>query len=173
MRCVALLRNVNQGQRGHPSTIDILAGFADAGCPDAITFRSNGTVLFESRSPRKVLDAATQAIAARSGVGRDIFWVPFDTVVSVVEAHGGADEPRRREFTLHGGGTIDLEDPDVEAEADRNRCRIVDAGSGWALVRNDVEGEGHATPLLESLTSGPATSRGLPTLVRLIDRFGS
>ena len=38
MRCVAFLRNVNQGQRGHPSTADIVAGFADAGCHDAEKF---------------------------------------------------------------------------------------------------------------------------------------
>ena len=44
MRCVAFLRNVNQGQRGHPSTADIIAGFADAGCPDVELFQSNGTV---------------------------------------------------------------------------------------------------------------------------------
>lgn len=30
MRCVALMRNVNQGQRGHPSTADVVGGFADA-----------------------------------------------------------------------------------------------------------------------------------------------
>ncbi|MCR2763794.1 hypothetical protein NQ152_09770 [Microbacterium sp. zg.B48] len=42
------MRNVNQGQRGHPSTDAILAGFADAGCPDAVTFQSNGTILFDA-----------------------------------------------------------------------------------------------------------------------------
>lgn len=171
MRCVALLRNVNQGQRGHPSPSDILAGFADAGCPDAVTFQSNGTVLVESRCPRKVVQAASEAIAARSGAERDIFWVSLHTVIAVVEKHRGTQDPRRHEFTLHDGGTIDLDDPEVEAEADRNRCAIVDAGSGWALVRSDVEGEEHATPVLERLTGGRATSRGLPTLVRLIDRF--
>ena len=167
------MRNVNQGQRGHPSTDDILAGFADAGCPDAVTFQSNGTVLFDSRSPEEVVDAAAEAIAARSGAEREILWISLSKVVAVVEKHRGAREPRRLEFTLHGGGAIDLDDPDVEAEADRNRCQIVDAGSGWALVRNNVAGEGHATPALESLTGARATSRGLPTLVRLIDRFVS
>ena len=167
------MRNVNQGQRGHPSTDDILAGFADAGCPDAVTFQSNGTVLFDSRSPEEVVDAAAEAIAARSGAEREILWISLSNVVAVVEKHRGAREPRRLEFTLYGGGTIDLDDPDVEAEADRNRCQIVDAGSGWALVRNNVAGEGHATPALESLTGARATSRGLPTLVRLIDRFVS
>lgn len=173
MRCVAFMRNVNQGQRGHPSTNDILAGFADAGCPEARTFQSNGTVLFDSPSPAKLVDAAAEAIGARSGHERDIFWISLAEMHAVVDTHGGVGEPRRFEFTLHGGGTIDLDDPAVDAEARRNRCEIVDAGSGWALVHNAVAGEGHATPVLESLTGGRATSRGLPTLIRLVDRFGA
>jgi hypothetical protein len=39
-------------------------------------------------------------------------------------------------------------------------------------VRNDVDGEGHATPVLERLTGRRATSRGLPTIIRLVARFG-
>ena len=55
----------------------------------------------------------------------------------------------------------------------RARCEIVDAGPGWALVRNDVDGQGNATPVLERLTGDRATSRGLPTILRLVARFGS
>ncbi|MFM2354033.1 MAG: hypothetical protein RLZZ608_1439, partial [Actinomycetota bacterium] len=33
---VALLRNVNVGQRGHPSSDDLLRAFAAAGAPDAL-----------------------------------------------------------------------------------------------------------------------------------------
>lgn len=52
-------------------------------------------------------------------------------------------------------------------------CTLVDAGPGWTLVHNDVDGQGNATPMLERLTGGRATSRGLPTLVRLVARFGT
>jgi uncharacterized protein (DUF1697 family) len=167
------MRNVNQGQRGHPSTDDILAGFADAGCRDAVTFQSNGTVLVEADDPDELVDAASAAIAARSGHERDIFWISLDDLTAVAEKHRGVRDPRRFEFTLHGGGTIDIDDRDVVAEAHRHRCEIIDSGRAWALVRNKVEGEGHATPVLERLTGGLATSRGLPTILRLVDRFGS
>lgn len=166
------MRNVNQGQRGHPSTDDILAGFADAGCPDVVTFRSNGTILFDSRSPRKTVDTAAAAIASRSGHPRDILWIPLKEVRAVVEKHGGTSEPRRFEFTVHGAGPIDREDPEVAAEAERNRCEIVDTGARWVLVRNSIPGEGHATPTVERITGRRATSRGLPTMVRLVERFG-
>ena len=67
MRCVAFMRNVNQGQRGHPSTADIVSGFADAGCPDVEMFQSNGTILFSSAAPARVVESAAVAIASRSG----------------------------------------------------------------------------------------------------------
>ena len=171
MRCVAFLRNVNQGQRGHPSTADIMAAFADAGCLDAVPFQSNGTVVFEADDPPAVAETVVASIAARSGLDRDVFWIPFDDLVAVVDAHGTVPDPRQHEFTLHSGGTIDPADPEVVSEAAVRRCEIVDAGAGWALTRTQREGEGHATPTVEQLVGERASSRGLPTLVRLVDRF--
>ena len=172
MRCVAFMRNVNQGQRGHPATADILAGFADAGCPDIQTFQSNGTIVFDSGEPAAVVAQAADAIAVRSGYERDILWIPLSQAAAVVDQHGATPEPRRFEFTLHRGAIIDPLDARVVSRAREHRCSIVDAGRGWALVRNEIEGEGHATPLLESLTGSRATSRGLPTMIRLVSRFG-
>ena len=172
MRCVAFMRNVNQGQRGHPATADILGGFADAGCPDIQTFQSNGTIVFDSGEPAAVVAQAADAIAVRSGYERDILWIPLSQAAAVVDQHGATPEPRRFEFTLHRGAIIDPLDARVVSRAREHRCSIVDAGRGWALVRNEIEGEGHATPLLESLTGSRATSRGLPTMIRLVSRFG-
>ncbi|NYE19425.1 DUF1697 domain-containing protein [Microbacterium immunditiarum] len=171
MRCVAFMRNVNQGQHGHPSSDDIRAGFADAGCPDAVTFQSNGTILFESDAAAKVIAKAEASIAARSGYAREIYWTPLDTLVEVASRYGAVRDPRRFEFALHGGGTIDTNDADATAEADRNRCELVDSGRGWALVRNKIEGEGHATPTIESITGTRASARGLPTVERFVARF--
>jgi hypothetical protein len=171
MRCVAFLRNVNQGQRGHPSTADILAGFADAGCPDAVPFQSNGTVLFDAEHPADALETVVASIAAHSGLERDGFWLLLAEIVRVVDVHGASPAPRRYEFTVHGGGTIDTAEPAVVESAAFRRCEIVDSGAGWTLTRNQRDGEGNATPVIEQVTGGPASSRGLPTLVRLVDRF--
>ncbi|MFB7884463.1 DUF1697 domain-containing protein [Microbacterium sp. NPDC056057] len=172
MRCVAFMRNLNQGQRGHPSTADIVAGFADAGCREVQTFQSNGTILFDSDEPTEVVESAEEAIAARSGHERDILWIPFADLVAIVDEHGAAHDSRGYEFTLHRGGAVDVHAPDAISLQTRARCEIVDAGPGWALVRNDVDGQGNATPVLERLTGDRATSRGLPTILRLVTRFG-
>lgn len=166
------MRNVNQGQRGHPSTSDIVAGFADGGCPRVQTFQSNGTILFDSDEPASVVEQAMDAVAARSGHERQILWIPLSELAAIVDEYGATPEPRRFELTLHSGAIIDPDDAEVISRATDHRCSIVDAGEGWALVRNQVEGEGHATPVLESLTGRPATSRGLPTVIRLVSRFG-
>ena len=65
---VAFLRNVNQGQRGHPSTDDILAAFADAGVDDALAFQTNGTIVFTCDDPQTTVEAAQGSLFARSGV---------------------------------------------------------------------------------------------------------
>jgi uncharacterized protein (DUF1697 family) len=170
MRCVAFLRNVNQGQRGHPSTADIMAAFENAGCLNPLPFQSNGTVVFQADDPAAVTDAVSAWIAEHAGLEREVFWIPFDDLVAVVEAHSTASHPHRHEFTLHGGGAI-VVDPEVRREAAHRRCEIVDTGPGWALTRNERDSDGNATPVIERLTGGPASSRGLPTIVRLVDRF--
>jgi uncharacterized protein (DUF1697 family) len=172
MRGVGFMRNVNQGQRGHPSTADIGAGFADAGCPDVRTFQSNGTILFDSEEPTEAVATAAEAIAVRSGHERDILWIPLAALVAIVDEHGATPEPHRHEFTLYRGGTVDAQAADAISLTARARCAIVDAGPGWTLVRNDVDGQGSATPVIEHLTGDRATSRGLPTLIRLVARFG-
>lgn len=173
MRHIAFLRNVNQGQRGHPSTADILAAFADAGARDAMAFQSNGTVVFAAEEPHAVMDDAMAALSARSGLERVGFWMAMPDVIGLVEAHTDEPDAARRELTLHSGGTIDRQDPHVRSVAAHRRCEIVDAGFGWIVSVNERDRESHATPVAETLTGGPATSRGLPTLVRLIDRFAA
>jgi uncharacterized protein (DUF1697 family) len=171
VRHIAFVRNVNQGQRGHPSAADILAAFADAGAEGAAGFQSNGTVVFTADDPHTVMQDAMAALSARSGLERDAFWMPLPDAVAVAEAHGTKPDASRRELTLHNGGVIDRHDPAVQSIAEPRRCKIVDAGIGWIVSVNERDRESNATPVAEMLTGGPATSRGLPTLVRLIDRF--
>jgi uncharacterized protein (DUF1697 family) len=170
VRSVAFLRNVNQGQRGHPSTTEIADAFAAAGADEIELFQSNGTVLFAADDPEVVLDRAVAALAAASGHEREAYGMPLAELARIVDAHAAAVDAGRRELTLHGGGTIDLDAPDVVAQAARVRCVIVDAGPGWIVSTNERDRESNATPLAQRLTGTPATSRGLPTLVRLVDR---
>ena len=168
---LVLFRNVNQGQRGQPSTSDLLDALADAGCAGAVAFQSNGTVVVDGAEPERVLVDAASSLTARTGVDQEVLIIPFDQVVTLVETHALSADAVHRELTLHRAGVIDVDDPAVVAEAARRRCRIVESGPGWAISTNERDRESNATPAVERITAGPATSRGLPTLVRLVDRF--
>jgi uncharacterized protein (DUF1697 family) len=168
---VAFIRNVNQGQGGHPSTADLVGAFVDAGCPDAVAFQSNGTIVFETDDPDAAIADALAALEARSGIAREGFGMPLSDLARIVEAHAGEPEGHRRELTLHTGGVIAASDPDVMREAAHRRCRVVDAGPGWAVLLNERDRESNGTPVVERLTGARATSRGIPTLTRLVDRF--
>lgn len=171
MQHVAFFRNVNQGQRGQPSTADLVGAFADAGCPDAVSFQSNGTLVFATTEPEAVIEDAVVALANRTGFQREGFGMPLPALARIVDAHAAKADARRREVTLHKGDIVDPSDPDVVREAAHRRCTVVDSGPGWAVLLNERNQESSGTPVVERLTGARATSRGIPTLVRLVDRF--
>lgn len=167
MRQVAFVRNLNQGQRGHVSTAELLAAFRAAGCEDPHAFRSNGTVVFGG-DPGSAADAVG-VLAARTGVGREVFVVALGQLVDIVSDHADTPDAHRRELTLHAPVTI-ADDERTAREAARRRCRVLQTGPGWAVLVNERERESNATPVLERITGAPASSRGIPTLAGLVDR---
>lgn len=169
MRCVAFLRNVNQGQSGHPSTDDLVSALADAGCPGAMPFQSNGTVVFECDDPDGVADDVVSALASR-GHDRACFVLPLEVLSDIAEPFADAPDVDRTELTLHASVSLDLDDPQVAATAAHRRCRIVAAGEGWTVSVNERPRESNATPVIERLTDAPATSRSLNTVLGLVDR---
>ena len=99
--------------------------------------------------------------------------MPLPALARIVDAHAGEPDARRRELTLHAGDLIDPADPDVVREAAHRRCMVVDSGPGWAVLLNERDQESNGTPVIERLTGARATSRGIPTLMRLVDRFAA
>jgi uncharacterized protein (DUF1697 family) len=168
MRHVAFVRNLNQGQRGQVTTADLVEAFEEAGCHDPAPFQSNGTVVFDGDAD-SAQDAAL-VLAARAGVAREIFTLTLDEVGAIVTDHAPAPDAARRELTLHAGKQIPV-DTAAQAEAGRRRCVLLDAGEGCTVALNERDRESNATPVLERLTGAPATSRGILTLERLIERF--
>lgn len=168
MRRVAFIRNLNQGQRGHVSTTDLVAAFVEAGCRDPAPFQANGTVVFTGEPARA--DDALQLLAARTGVHREVYTRELDELYDIIAAHRDEPDAARRELTLHDGGTIEIDEVS-RREAAHRRCRLLESGPGWVVTLNERDRESHATPVVERLTGRPATSRGLPTLSRVIARF--
>lgn len=168
---VAFLRNVNQGQVGHPTTSDIRDAFAAAGHPDAVTFQSNGTVIFESEDPDSVADTVITTLSSRAGIERDCFSIPLADIAEIVDVHAPAPDIAHRELTLHHAGTIDITDEAVRRTAADLECTIIDADDGWIVTLNHRDRGGNGTRIAEVITGDLASSRGLPTLIRLVNRF--
>ena len=170
---VALLRSVNVGQRGHPSADDLLSAFAAAGAPDALSFQSNGTIVFTARAAEAdgVAQDAVAALARAAGHEREVFTASLASLRPLVDEHGSAPDARRRELTLHGGPALE---PDSVAllEAERRaHCTMLDSAPGWVVTLNLRDRQSNGTPLVEHVLGIPATSRGLPTLVRLFEKL--
>ncbi len=166
---VALWRNVNVSQRGHPSTADLLAAFAAAGAPDAVSVQSNGTIVFSAR-PADVdamLEDAAAALARDAGHARELFAIPLDTLRPVVDEHGSALDAPRRELTLHGGGVLPPDAPALLEAEGRGHCTVIDAGPGWVVTLNHRDRQSNGTPVVEHVLGVPATSRSFATLARV------
>jgi len=155
MTSVAFFRNLNQGQRGNPTTAALLEALGAAGARDLRPVRGNGTVLFTSADPEATAAAARASLA------------PWDDVVFVRESAwlaellGAAMPDDRTEITLF--------DPSVTAPPQRGkRCEIVSSGPGYAVVLNDSARQSDGTPTVERMLGVPATSRGVPTLRRVV-----
>ena len=76
------------------------------------------------------------------------------------------------ELTLFPAGHVIADDDTLAREAGRRRCAAIELGPGFAVVMNDNDRESNGTPTVQAVLGVPATSRGLRTLVRLVDRFG-
>ncbi|GAA1467237.1 DUF1697 domain-containing protein [Microbacterium thalassium] len=169
---IAFFRNLNQGQRGHPRTADLIAAFAAAGVGDAVPVRSNGTVVFDADDPVGVLADVAAELGVRGLFDDVILTRPLAFVEEVVGRYGALADAGRWELTLFDAAGSPADEAAVDAQARRRRCEVVARGPGWAVVRNDADRQSNGTPALEAVLGVPATSRGLPTLTRIVERFG-
>lgn len=170
---VAFFRNVNQGQRGMPRTDDLLDAFRDAGVPDAAAFQSNGTVVFTTPDSAATITDVRSSLMARGFFIGEIYTRPVQFIRDIVARYRENVDIGRYELTLFPDREVIVDEARMAKEARRRRCEIVDHGPGWAVVSNDGERQSNGTPTIEAALAVPATSRGFPTLERLVDRFGS
>lgn len=139
-----------------------------AGATDARPFQSNGTLVFSAAEPEAVIAALPGVLVRMSGLEREAFAVPLPLLREIVAAHEGKADIAHRELTLHAGSIADADPARLASLTALGRCAVVDSGPGWTVMLNERPRESNATRVLERLTGQPATSRGLPTLVRLL-----
>ena len=160
MTSVAFFRNLNQGQRGHPSTAQIVEAFQSNGAVDVRPVRSNGTVVFDAADPERCLAQTLDRLEARCGwegvaFSRDGDWLadraaelPAGVVPALVELSlFSARHELTSPLPMRGKG-----------------CSVVAAGHGYAITVNDSPGTSQATPTLERALATPVTSRTASTV---------
>ncbi len=163
---VAFFRNLNLGQsRSHsPTRPQLLDAFAQAGATSAISFQTNGTVIFESgrRSPQRVTDRAVAQLTPACGyddqaIARTVGWLRELDLGEV---------PDHAEVSFFDGP-----DPFPEAlpwRPARGGVTVIRADHLHAVSVDDVERSSGATWVLEERLGVPVTSRGVPTMRRLL-----
>lgn len=173
MQQVAFFRNVNQGQRGHVTTAELLDALNLVGVHDAVAFQSNGTVVFSAPAsdPSSIVAGARQMLADRGVFDDVVIARPLAFIAQIVAAHAGEADGHRRELTLFDDAQRLGDASLVALEATKRRCEVVADGDGWAVVHNERDRQSNGTPTIEAILGTPATSRGLPTLARLLARF--
>jgi uncharacterized protein (DUF1697 family) len=176
MMHVFFVRNVNLGQRGQPSTADLLDAFAATGAVDAVSVQSNGTVVVASSGPSALAEAVEDALEAATGIRREVCALPLTVIGAIVDEHADRLDASRRELTVTAGPAIATDSEAAGESQRRGGCRVVAAGehegTAWAVVLNDAERQSNGTPVVERIMGTPATSRSLGTLRRVVDRFG-
>lgn len=157
---VAFLRNLNQGQRGNPTTAQLVVAFGAAGASQVRPVRGNGTVVLSAADPQACTDAAVSALAASSPWHDVGFALDVEVLAGALVAV--PEDDARWEFSALGAGPLPT--PPLVGR----RCEVVAAGPGWAVSRNERDRESFATPTLERALGRPVTSRGVATVRRAL-----
>jgi len=165
---VAFFRNLNLGQRGSPTTRQVLQAFAEAGATEASSVRVNGTVIFCSSSPAHTRDRACSWLIRHSDWSdiapvRPAGWVrdladhlaSVDGNVEVSFYDGRHDFPEALPWRPESG-----------------RLTVVRADRRHAIAVNDEPRTSYATPVLERLLGLRVTSRGAATVLAVAQRLG-
>jgi uncharacterized protein (DUF1697 family) len=165
---VAFFRNLNQGQRNSPSTSQLIAAFEGIGARSVVPFQSNGTVVFDAPDPQECTNAAVERLAADSRWDDVAFVRDRDWLAALLATQPtGEPESGRTELSLFDptcslAGGLPLRG---------TRCTVVSYGPGFAITVNERDRESNATATLERALGTPVTSRGMPTLSRLVERL--
>ena len=162
---VAFFRNLNLGQRRSrsPTRPELLDAFAQAGAATAVSFQTNGTVIFAlgRRSPQRVAERAVALLTQVCGYDDMVATRP----IAWVRGLDLDDLPSHAEVSLFDGP-----DPFPEPlpwEPPGRGLIVIRADSRHAVSVDDPAGSSGATWVLEDRLGVKVTSRGVPTMRRL------
>lgn len=173
---LALVRAVNLGQRGQPSAEQVLEAFRRAGADQAVSVRSNGTIVFAAETldtpdaARELAERAMAELAQLMVRDLEVFTMPLPMLLPIVAEHGAAVDAERRELTLFDAERFAPDPLALAAAEHRAQCTVLEHGVGWLVALNHRPGQSNGTPLAEHLLGVSATSRALSTLSMAVER---
>lgn len=179
MRFVAFIRNVNLGQPKSPTRGQLEDAFLQAGASTAVSFLSNGTLIFsisDDHVPQRIANRACKSLQHVCGMNQPVFVCSLQHLKDLV-----AEDPFSHiNHSDISGRAISFFDPTIETrpaapiESKRKDCFIFRIGAGEALsVIREVNGKtGYPTPVLENILNSPVTTRNWTTILRLINKHG-
>ncbi len=167
MQAVAFFRNLNLGQPRSPRREELVDAFESAGAHAVASYRSNGTVLFESGAPVRTARLVVERLAAVCGY-RDVVVVRRERWMREhAEAWSAAGDGA--EVTLFDA-RIDFPEP-LPWRPSFAKVTVVAADRTFALCVNHVPRTSVGTPVIERLLGIPATSRSTGTMLGVVDRL--
>lgn len=179
MRFVAFLRNVNLGQPKSPTRAQLENAFLQAGASNAISFLTNGTLIYSvarRRLARPTANRARQALQQVCSLTEPIFICSFQHLVELVAENPFSDFKPSTTIRY----AISFFDSETEIrvplpiESKRKDCLIfrTNAGEAFSIVRKINGKEGYPTPVLESVLNSPVTTRSWTTILRMVKKHG-
>ena len=179
MKFVAFLRNVNLGQPGSPGRGQFEAAFVQSGASSAISFMSNGTLVFTAADERvagSIALSASEALRSAVGMKEPVFVCGFQHLADLVAADpfldwGEVEVAERAISFFDYPGEMPVRAP---IQSERGDCLVfrIDSGEAFAITREVGGKTGYPTPVLEQALGVPVTTRGWNTLLRLVKKHG-
>jgi hypothetical protein len=166
---VAFFRNLNLGQRrSHsPTRLQLLDAFERAGATTATSFQVNGTIVFETdQDPQALADEVVRLLTPVCGYDDIVCVRPVDRLREL----DLEDVPANAEVSFFDGPDPFPEPLPWDAPP-RGGLTVVQADGRHAISVNDLERTSGATWVLETLLGVPVTSRGVPTMRRLLAKL--
>ena len=167
VRAAAFFRNLNLGQPGSPSRLQLVAGFDEAGATAVSSYRSNGTVVFDSPAPARTAAEVVGSLRLSCGYA--------DTVLV---RRGSWLRERASQWASAGDrAEVTLFDSPRDFPAalpwrpPRGGLTVVAADRRHAVCVNDQPRTSFGTPVLERLLGIPATSRSTSTMLGVVERL--
>jgi uncharacterized protein (DUF1697 family) len=178
MKHAVFLRNVNLGRANAPSRVQFEAAYLDAGARSAVSFLTNGTLVYEDgdgTTAHAVFERAQAALRSTCGLKEPGFvrTVPYLAALVALEPFARVDLSDVYACCvsfLHDPSVVPPALPLASARRDVELVRVTPA-EVLSVCRQVMKAAGSPNAFLEKHLGSPLTTRNWNTLTRLVARF--